>query len=62
MKVTEGQEQPLPLIAVLADGVPQCYDEATLDSSLATFHVGKRYSRRIKHFSGYNISTGFAAQ
>lgn len=49
-------------ILYCADGVPQCYDEATLDSSLATFHVGKRYSRRIKHFSGYNISTGFAAQ
>jgi hypothetical protein len=48
-------------ILYCADGVPQCYDEATLDPSLATFRVGKRYSRRIKHFSGYNIASGFAS-
>jgi hypothetical protein len=48
-------------ILYCADGVPVCYDEATLDPSLATFKSGKRYSRRIKHFSGYNIASGFAS-
>jgi hypothetical protein len=47
-------------ILYCADGVAQCYDEATLDPSLATFRTGKKYSRRIKHFSGYNIASGYA--
>ena len=47
-------------ILYCADGVPRCYDEAVLDPSLATFRNGKRYSRRIKHFSGYNIASGYA--
>jgi hypothetical protein len=39
-----------------------CYDESIADSSLATGYDSstKRYFRRIKHFSGYNISSGFA--
>ena len=47
-------------ILYCADEVAQCYDEATLDPSLATFRSGRKYSRRIKHFSGYNIASGYA--
>ena len=47
-------------ILYCADGVARCYDEAILDPSLATFRSGKKYSRRIKHFSGYNIASGYA--
>jgi len=37
-------------------------DEATRDSTMATFvdRGGRRVSRRIKHFSGYNVTAGFA--
>jgi hypothetical protein len=37
-----------------------CVDEALTDSTLATYRVGvsRFLVRRIKHFSGYNISSG----
>ncbi|HET7457675.1 MAG TPA: hypothetical protein VFJ74_08460 [Gemmatimonadaceae bacterium] len=40
-----------------------CYDESQADPSLVTRYnsASRKYHRRIKHFSGYNISTGNAA-
>ena len=39
-----------------------CTDESIADPTLRTFmdDDAKQYYRRIKHFSGYNISSGFA--
>jgi hypothetical protein len=38
------------------DGI--CVNEADTDPSLETSRVGKIFSRRLKHFSGYNIVPG----
>ena len=40
----------------------QCYDESLTDPDLQTFMDldAGQYYRRIKHFSGYNIASGFA--
>ena len=38
-----------------------CYDESLTDGSLITFRdKNGNYIRRIKHFSGYNITTGYS--
>jgi len=47
-----------------ADGALTCVDESAADSSLATYRNGVNglWYRRIKHFSGYNIASGYASE
>ena len=51
-------------ILYCADDAAQCVDESLTDPSLVTYSEsgGNAYSRRIKHFSGYNIAAGRSIQ
>lgn len=51
-----------PTILYCADGSPICIDESLTDATLVTQYSmnGHIVSRRIKHFSGYVVSMGFA--
>jgi hypothetical protein len=46
-----------------ADGALTCVDESVADSSLLTYRNGTNglWYRRIKHFSGYNIASGYSS-
>ncbi|HET7456181.1 MAG TPA: hypothetical protein VFJ74_00915 [Gemmatimonadaceae bacterium] len=52
--------QPNLGIVYCADISGACVDESVADPSLVTYRdpVSGNYYRRVKHFSGYNISTG----
>lgn len=51
-------------ILYCADDATSCVDESLTDPSLVTYSEsgGNAYSRRIKHFSGYNIAAGRSVQ
>jgi hypothetical protein len=51
-------------ILYCADDAAECVDESLTDPSLVTYSEsgGNAYSRRIKHFSGYNIAAGRSIQ
>ena len=51
-------------ILFCADVTAECVDESLTDPSLVTYSEsgGNAYSRRIKHFSGYNIAAGRSIQ
>ena len=46
------------------DGAEACVDESLTDPTLTTFFTprGQVYWRRVKHFSGYNITSGRSVQ
>ena len=51
---------PMYNIDYCASPTSPCYDESTIDPSLATYHdpVTGKLTRRVKHFSGYNVAAG----
>jgi hypothetical protein len=55
--------QPNLAIVYCADLASACVDESIADPSLVTYRdpVNGNYYRRVKHFSGYNISSGFSS-
>ena len=56
--------QPGLAILYCADGATTCVDESLADSSLVTYRdpVSGNYYRRVKHFSGYNIASGYSLE
>lgn len=56
--------QPGLGILYCADGATSCVDESLTDASLVTYRdpVNGNYYRRVKHFSGYNIASGFSLE
>ena len=55
-------KDPSYKILYCADGANVCIDESLTDPTIATqYDVNGFLYRRIKHFSGYNISTGFSS-
>ena len=55
-------KDPTFKILYCADGVIMCVDESIADPTVATqYDVNGFLYRRIKHFSGYNIASGFAS-
>ena len=51
-------------ILYCADGAPTCIDESVTDLSLITYRdpISLTVFRRIKHFSGYNVTAGRAVE
>ena len=55
--------QPNLGIIYCADVNSGCVDESLTDSSLVTYRdlISGNYYRRVKHFSGYNIASGYVS-
>lgn len=56
-------DDPAYRIYYCADGASDCVDESLTDPTVATQRDVRGFLyRRIKHFSGYNIASGYAAE
>ena len=59
---TAAAASPMYNIDYCPSSTATCYDESQLDSTLATYRdpISGQLTRRIKHFSGYNVAAGYS--